>query len=140
MNLAEKNKQQVAAFYDAIDNMDVDKIVSLFSEDCVHNNPYASGVLPKGAIGKEEVRAYWTPVFEQFDGVAMTVEELYAMEDPTIVYVKAKGKVRLKDGNDYNNDYFKIFKFNDRGEIKTYLEIFNPIVALRSFGLLDTMK
>nr|BFF38502.1 hypothetical protein BACY1_03070 [Tenacibaculum mesophilum] len=139
MTTAEKNKNTVLSFYKAIDEMNVDGIVNLFSEDSIHVNPYHSNVLPEGAKGKEGVRNYWTPIFEQFEGVEMKIEEIYAMEDPNIVYVKAKGKVKLTDGSDYNNDYYKIFKFNEKGEIKHYSEVFNPIVALQSFNLVDKL-
>lgn len=140
MEIANKNKISVLLFYTAIDQMDVDALVDLFSEDCKHVNPYASGILPHGAEGKEGVRSYWTPVFEQFQEVNMTILEIYAMEDPTIVYVKAKGQVVLKDGPDYNNDYYMIFRFDSDGKIKHYSEIFNPVVALKSFNLVDQLK
>jgi ketosteroid isomerase-like protein len=140
MKTAEKNKQTVLAFYQAIEEMNVEALVGFFSENCVHVNPYASDILPEGAHGKEGIREYWAPVFESFKGVQMTIEEMYAMEDPSMVYVKAKGKVILKDGPDYNNDYFIIFKFNEAGEIQHYTEVFNPIVALKSFNLLDQLK
>ncbi|PXY01989.1 nuclear transport factor 2 family protein [Marinifilum breve] len=140
MKTADKNKQTVLAFYQAVEEINVEALVGLFSEDCVHVNPYASDILPEGAHGKEGIHAYWTPVFESFKGVEMTIEEMYAMEDPSMVYVKAKGKVILKDGSDYNNDYFLIFKFNEAGEIQHYTEVFNPIVAIKSFNLLDQLK
>ena len=139
MNIAEINKQKVMAFYQAIEEKNTDALVELFSEDCIHINPYASDILPEGARGKDGVRDYWAPVFDSFKGVKMTIEEIYAMEDPYIVYAKAKGKVILNDRPDYNNEYFMIFKFNTAGEIKHYTEVFNPIVALRSFLLLDKL-
>ncbi|NOU58295.1 nuclear transport factor 2 family protein [Marinifilum caeruleilacunae] len=140
MKTANKHKESVLAFYQAIEEMNTDALVRLFSEDCIHENPYSSDILPEGAIGKEGIRAYWTPVFESFKAVNMSIEEIYAMEDPAIVYVKAQGKVILKDGPDYNNEYFMIFKFDKEGKIRHYTEVFNPIVALKSFNLLDQLK
>ncbi|MCT4613735.1 MAG: nuclear transport factor 2 family protein [Marinifilaceae bacterium] len=138
-DIATKNKESVYTFYKAIENNNVDKIVSLFSENAEHFNPYHSDILPKGAKGRKEIRDYWTPILKDFEAVKMSVEDIYAMEDPNIVFVKAHGTVKMKSGLDYNNDYFKVFKFNDKGEIETYYEVFNPIVALKSFDLVNKL-
>jgi ketosteroid isomerase-like protein len=63
------------------------------------------------------------------------------MEDPNITFVKYKGKIKLKnDAGWYENDYYSTFKFNEEGKITEYVEIFNPIVAARGFGLIDKIK
>ena len=139
--IAESNKNAVRSFFKALENEDVDAVVGLFAEDAVHINPYASGIFPEGAKGKEGVRDYWTPVFPNFDGMEFPIEEIYAMEDPTIVFVKYTGRIKLKDNAGYyENNYYSTFKFNTAGEITEYVEIFNPITAARGFGLLDKIK
>ncbi|MDN5202757.1 nuclear transport factor 2 family protein [Fulvivirgaceae bacterium BMA10] len=136
-----KNKESVRAFFKALENESVDQLVSLFADDAKHINPYASGLFPEGADGKEEIRNYWTPVFPNFDGMEFPIEELYAMEDPSIVFVKYIGKIKLKnDAGLYENSYYSTFKFNEAGLITEYVEIFNPIVAARGFGLIDKIK
>ena len=72
--------------------------------------------------------------------MAFPIEELYAMEEPTMVYVKYHGKIKLKGGGTYENDYYSTFRFNEEGLITEYVEIFNPIVAARGFGLIDQIK
>ena len=63
------------------------------------------------------------------------------MEDPKMVFVKYTGNIQLKNGAGvYSNQYYSTFKFNDEGKIEEYVEIFNPIVAARGFGLLDKIK
>jgi ketosteroid isomerase-like protein len=138
---AEKNKQSVTAFFDALEEENVDALVALFAEDAKHINPYASGIFPAGAAGKEGIRNYWTPVFPNFDGMEFPIAEIYAMEDPTMVYVKYTGKIKLKNGAGiYENQYYSTFKFDEQGLITEYVEIFNPITAARGFGLLDQIK
>ena len=69
------------------------------------------------------------------------VDEIYAMEDPSMTFVKFKGKIKLiNDAGWYNNDYYATFRFNEEGKIAEYVEIFNPIVAAKGFGLLDKIK
>ena len=116
-------------------------VTQLFADDAQHINPYASGLFPEGASGKEAIRDYWTPVFPNFDGMAFTIEQLYAMEDPTMVFVKYTGSIKLKNGGGlYQNDYYSTFTFNAEGLITEYVEIFNPIVAARGFGMMDQIK
>ena len=139
--IANQNKATVRAFFQALEDENVAAIVALFAEDAQHINPYASGLFPDGATGKAGIRDYWTPVFPNFDGMTFPIEQLYAMEDPTLVFVKYQGKIKLKNGaGTYENDYYSTFRFNESGQITEYVEIFNPIVAARGFGLLDQIK
>ena len=141
METATNNKTTVKAFFKALESENAEEVAVLFSENAEHINPYASGLFPEGAKGKEAIKNYWTPVFPNFDGMQFLIEELYAMEDPNIVYVKYTGKIKLKnDAGFYENNYYSTFKFNNEGLITEYVEIFNPIVAARGFGMLDQIK
>lgn len=140
-DISEKNKRSVLNFLKALGNKNMDKVVNLFAEDGVHINPYSSGLFPEEAKGKDGIRSYWEPVFPNFGKMEFPVDEIYAMEDPTIVFVKFKGKIELlNDAGYYNNDYYATFKFNEEGEITEYVEIFNPILAAREFGMLDKIR
>ena len=139
--IAIQNKASVKAFFTALENENVEALVTLFADQGKHINPYHSGLFPTGANGKEEIRAYWTPVFPNFAGMTFPIDEIYAMEDPKMVFVKYTGNIQLKnDAGVYSNQYYSTFKFNDEGKIEEYVEIFNPIVAARGFGLLDKIK
>ncbi len=141
MDRAKQNKASVKAFFKALEAEDVNAIVDLFAHNAKHTNPYHSGLFPKGANGKEEIRDYWTPVFPNFDGMTFPIDEIYAMEDPNIVFVKYTGHIKLKhNAGVYSNDYYSTFKFDNDGKITEYVEIFNPIVAARGFGLIDKIK
>lgn len=139
--IALKNKITTKAFFTALEQEDVEALVALFAADARHINPYASGLFPEGAHGKKGIRDYWTPVFPNFDGMKFTIEELYAMEDPNRVFVKYTGQIKLKnDAGVYENNYYSTFTFNEMGLITEYVEVFNPIVAARGFGLIDQIK
>jgi ketosteroid isomerase-like protein len=139
--IAERNKTNTLAFLKALEEMNTDAVVNLFAEDGVHINPYASGLFPEGTKGKEGVRAYWEPVFPNFEKMEFPVEEIYSMNEAAMTFVKFKGKIKLKnDAGWYKNDYYATFKFNEEGKITEYVEIFNPIVAAKGFGLLDQIK
>ncbi len=140
-SIANQNKQSTKAFFTALEEKNIDSLIALFTEDAKHINPYASGLFPEGATGKTEIKTYWTPVFENFGDMFFPIDEIYAMEDPTIVFVKFKGKIALTtDQGFYENDYYATFKFNKEGLITEYVEIFNPIIAAKGFGLIDKIK
>ncbi len=139
--IAEQNKKAVRTFLKALETENIDELVALFAENGKHINPYHSDIFPKGANGREEIRAYWTPVFSNFDGMEFPIEEIHAMEDPHTIYVKFQGNIKLKgNGGHYKNDYYATFQFNEEGKIVEYVEIFNPITAAKSFGLIDKIK
>lgn len=138
---ANKNKLSVKAFFKALENENTTEVANLFADNAKHINPYHSGIFPKGANGKEAIKNYWEPVFPNFDEMTFPITEIYAMEDPNIIFVKYTGNIKLKNkAGVYSNDYYSTFKFNDKGEIIEYVEIFNPITAARGFGLLDKIK
>jgi len=138
---AKRNKANALAFLKALENKNIDAVVDLFAKDGVHINPYASGLFSEGAKEHDGVRAYWEPVFPNFEKMEFPVDEIYAMEDPSIVFVKFRGKIELKNNAGwYTNEYYATFKFNNEGKIIEYVEIFNPIVAAKGFGLIDKIK
>lgn len=141
MDTATNNKNTVKAFFAALSAEDANAVTNLFAENGIHINPYHSGLFPTGAEGKAAIKQYWEPTFPLFDGMRFPIEALYAMEDPNIVFVKYKGIIKLKNNAGvYSNDYYSTFKFDAEGRITEYVEIFNPIVAARGFGLLDKIK
>ena len=136
-----RNKETVKQFFALLEKEDITSFVNLFAENGKQINPYASGIFPNGAIGKEELKAYWSPVPGNFDGMEFPIQELYAMENPNIVFVRYTGKIKLKnEGGYYQNSYFSTFKFNQVGKIIEYIELFNSIVAAKAFGLIDQIK
>ncbi len=138
---AQQNKETVKRFFELLEKEDIPAFINLFADNGRQINPYASGLFPNGANGKEELTNYWSPVPGNFDGMKFPIEEIYAMEDPSIVFVKYTGKIKLKNGAGwYENQYYSTFKFDDQGKILEYVEIFNPIVAARGFGMLDQIK
>ncbi len=136
-----QNKATVRKFFEALEHDDVEMLVDLFADDGQQINPYHSGVFPTGAKGKEEIHEYWAPVIERFDGMAFYIDELLATEDPNMIFVRYRGEIKLPDnGGVYANDYYSTFRLNDMGKIIEYVEIFNPITAAKSFGLLNQIN
>ncbi len=135
------NKAQVRAFFQYLEDKDIPAMVDLFSDNGEQINPYASGLFPNGAKGKKALMNYWEPVPQNFDGMEFTIEELLETENTNLIYVKYRGKIQLKnDAGFYENQYYSTFRFNNDGKITEYVEIFNPIVAAKAFGLIDSIN
>ncbi|WP_419811971.1 nuclear transport factor 2 family protein [Bacterioplanoides sp.] len=138
--VAEQNKQSAKAFFHAIEECNIDKVLDLFAYDGVQFNPYCSGIFPEVAHGHDEIREYWKPAFTSFDGMKFPIHEVYAMENCDIVYVHYSGEITLKENSGvYRNDYFSIIKFDDSGKIQHHTEIFNPIIAAKELGLMEQL-
>lgn len=139
--LAERNKELVRTFFKLLEEENIPAFINLFAENGKQINPYASRLFPSGAEGKEELTKYWEPLPDNFDGMEFPIQEIYAMEDPNMVYVKYKGKIQLKNNAGlYENQYYSTFTFDENGKILKYVEIFNPITAAKGFGMLDQIE
>lgn len=115
--IGKRNKASVEAFFKALENENATEVANLFSADAKHINPYHSDIFPKGANGKDAIENYWKPVFPNFDGMTFPIDEIYAMEDPNIVFVKYTGNIKLKNNAGvYSNNYYSTFKFNNEGK------------------------
>ncbi|KAF9660223.1 nuclear transport factor 2 family protein [Tenacibaculum sp. ZH5_bin.1] len=141
LSTSEKNIRTVKAFFKALEDENAGTVANLFAEDGKQINPYHSDLFPKGAQGQAGIKAYWEPVFPNFDGMTFNIEDIFAMENTAMVYAKYTGHIKLKhNAGIYSNNYYSTFKFNTEGKITEYVEIFNPIVAARGFGLIDKIK
>lgn len=140
-SISEQNKATVREFFNLLEKEDIPAFVNLFAENGRQVNPYHSGIFPTGAEGQAELLAYWEPVPRRFAGMAFHVHELMAMEEPSMIFARYRGEITLQnDAGVYANDYYSTFRFDEAGKIVEYVEIFNPIVAARGFGLLAQIK
>jgi len=139
--IGQQNKETVREFFRLLEKEDIQAFVGLFAENGRQINPYHSNIFPRGAEGKAGLLAYWEPVPAQFDGMTFHIHELMAMEEPTFVFAQYRGEIKLKNNAGvYANNYYSTFRFDEAGKILEYVELFNPIVAARGFGLLNQIK
>ncbi len=141
LSIAERNKQRVRDFFAILENGNIPTLVEMFSSEGEQINPYTGGVFPNGAKGREALSKYWSPVPDNFEQMRFPITQLLATEDPNLVFVAYKGKLALKDVDEvYENSYYSTFRFDSEGKISEYVEIFDPVVAAKSFGLMDQLN
>lgn len=138
---SQKNKETVKLFFRFLEEENIQAFVDLFAQNGRQINPYHSNIFPEGAEGKASLLAYWEPVPVRFDGMKFHIHELMAMEDPSVTFTRYRGEIKLKNNAGvYANEYYSTFRFDEQGKIVEYVEIFNPIVAAKGFGLLDQIR
>ncbi len=140
MKTITQHKTTVKRFFQLLEEENINDFVDLFAKSGTQINPYASGLFPDGAIGHDALLAYWKPVPGNFDGMSFTIETFLGTEDPQILFVQYTGKIKLKgNAGFYENLYYSTFKFDNKGKIVEYVEIFNPVVAAKAFNLTDSI-
>lgn len=138
--VSQRNLETAKKFLSLLEQEKIDEFVALFAPDGAQLNPYASGLFPDKIKGTADLLTFWRPVPGRFDGMKFPIEEILPLQDPTMVLVKFKGIIKLKNNAGfYNNDYLGLFKFNEQGKILEYHEYFNPLTVVKAFGLKDKL-
>ncbi|CAK9039515.1 Uncharacterized protein YcjY [Durusdinium trenchii] len=139
--IAERNKATVVTFFKLLEQENIPAFADLFADDGRQVNPYTGGVFPGGAQGKDALLEYWAPVPDNFDEMRFSISELLATENPNVIFVRYDGELTLKNRTGvYRNKYYSTFQFDPDGKITEYVEIFDPVVAAKGFGLLDKLQ
>lgn len=83
MTLSEQNEEIATRWFEAFNQHDLEKLLSLYSNDAVHYSPKLKSRQPetKGFVkGKEALRAWWKDSFERLPQLKYTVQKLTANE------------------------------------------------------------
>ncbi|PWJ39944.1 nuclear transport factor 2 family protein [Sediminitomix flava] len=124
----------VHRFYQFLEEKNIDEWIKLFSKDARVCNPYASNVYPKILLGRDKIYAKWSSlpdVFERLDYQHIQVSSINENEYVAI----SSGRMRLKEGKKYDNEYVCFFTFDEENLITDYIEYFNPITLIHGYDL-----
>ena len=95
---------------------------------------------PAEVVGRKEIEKFLKKSAINSDEIHLPIDEVLPFEDPNKIAVKLTGKINLKNGSTYENDYLCIFSFDELGKIVEWIEYFNPITAAKAFGLMNKLK
>jgi uncharacterized protein len=130
----ETNLATVRAFMDRLEARDLEGFLALWSSDGVQEMPFAPPGVPTTLKGMEELRPFWTAVFDRMKRMAFIDVEIEGIGDGAGALAQHSGRITLADGRAYNNRYACVFRFDDEGRIRLYREHFNPLVVIEAFG------
>lgn len=95
---AEENKQIALKWFEAFNEHDLEKLLSLYDDDAQHYSPKLKQRQPetRGLImGKDLLRAWWTDAFKRLPSLKYEVVKLTADEDQVFMEY-----TRFVDGED----------------------------------------
>jgi hypothetical protein len=86
------NQAIARAWLDAFNAYDVDRLVSLYADDCTHTSPKLRTLHPETGgklVGKEALRGWWTDAIKRLPGLRYEVSLITANEQRVFVeYVR----------------------------------------------------
>lgn len=128
----EDNKQVVQAFYDAGNVGDVDRLLSLLSDDIKWTN-IGNTRFSLTCEGKQDlIENLIGPVFGRLQaGITAHVENMFGEGD--WIAVQVKGEATTVDGKPYNNTYCHIFRVRN-GQIVETTEYFDTELVTEVLG------
>jgi ketosteroid isomerase-like protein len=138
---AERDKQTVRDFLRFLQERRMDDWIGLWAEDGVNIYPYHSGLLPERLEGKKAIFEVWKGVPDLFDSMHFPIKEMWVDRESRTVIARAESHSIMRGGTGrYDNSYILVFKFDNQGKIKEYLEYFNPITTGVAYGLIKVEK
>jgi ketosteroid isomerase-like protein len=133
-----KNARNVLKF---LEQRKFNEYSELFAENGKWIHPYHSGLFPAEIVGQKDITNWIKNTAANFDNIQFPIDEVMPFLDPNKVAVKNKGKLKLRNSdNYYENDYLAIFSFDEQGKIVEWIEYYNPVIAAKAFGLMDKLK
>jgi len=137
----EENIKTVRRALQFFEQLRFDEFTKLFVEDGKWIQPYHSGLFPAETVGRTEIKNSFESFAVNFDSAQFPIEEILPFEDPNKIAVKHTGDLVMKNGRGiYANDYLAIISFDQHGKILEWIEYYNPIIAVKAFGLMDKIK
>ncbi len=132
----QQTKQAVIDFLSALEDKDMEKFASVWSENAVQDMPFSPEGFPKRVEGKANLIKHYA-AWPKISGKANFTDELvfYPLQDATMVFAEWKGNVEIVPTQRlYQQRYGGLFHVVD-GKIELFREYYDPIVFKYAFGL-----
>ena len=128
-----QNRTVVDGFFVALETSRFAQLKEVFAENGRQLNPYAPPGFPASFDGSEAIYRQYSGLTASF-GKMEFPRKIYATEDPDFFFVQFRGKIEIKAGGTYENDYLGTFRLSN-GRIVEYTEYFNQVVMAKAFGI-----
>ncbi|GAA4273460.1 nuclear transport factor 2 family protein [Aquimarina gracilis] len=108
--------------------------VNLFTENGILEFPYGPQGFPKKIEGKKALYEYMKNFPKHFK-VEFINLFFHPTANPNLVIAEFESNgIALSTGNPYQQKYISIVKTTDEGKIFSYIDFWNPIVAMEALG------
>ena len=128
------NVDRVREIMQLADEMRVDELVDLFTDDAVMELPYAPGKMARRYDGKAAIGEFQRFARDSFSEFAMTLDAIHETADPHVVVAEHRSDaVVAENGRPYRNRYVTFFTFDDDGRVTNWREYYDAGVVVKAF-------
>lgn len=108
--------------------------LGLWRDDGVYEQAFPAAGKPVRCVGKDEIRAFVSPMVTVFRDFAFTEPEIWATDDPALYVVRTNSTgVVVATGRQYVQHYLWLFRVRD-GKIAHWIAYLNPLEVLKAFA------
>jgi fermentation-respiration switch protein FrsA (DUF1100 family)/ketosteroid isomerase-like protein len=130
--VSEENRQAVEQFFTALEKLDIQSFLKVWSDNGRQIMPLAPNGFPKELNGNQSIFNQYKGLPDNFTSMSFP-RKISATSDPNKVIVQYQGIIPLKAGGEYNNNYVGIFEIKN-GKIEKFTEYFDPFILENAFG------
>jgi len=134
--IRQQTVKAVRDFLTSLEEKDMEKLASLWTDDAVQEMPFSPEGFPKRVVGRANLVTHYA-TWPENSGEADFTSRLiiYPMRDPETVFVEFKGRVDIvPTGREYKQNYGGLFHVQN-GEITLFREYYDPAPFVWAFGL-----
>lgn len=125
-------KASVDAFFTALERLDVPAFMNAWSDDGRQIMPLSPDGFPKELKDKAAIQKQYSGLPESYASMSFP-RKIFATDDPNTFIVQYTGRIPLKDGGEYNNNYVGLFTLKG-GKVQRFTEYFDPFILQEAFG------
>jgi ketosteroid isomerase-like protein len=134
--LRRKTQQAVRDFLTALEDKNMEKFATIWTDDAVQEMPFSPKGFPKRVAGKANLLKHYA-AWPEISGKSDFTSHLlfYPMMDPEMVFAEWKGTFKvIPTGRQYNQTYGGLFHV-ENGKISLFREYYDPAPFVYAFGL-----
>ena len=128
------NERTVLDFFIFMMRHEVEKLVAIFAEDAVQEQPFVFPGQKPALVGQVEIRANYAMALSKRRDHSFDISTLHRTQDADCVIVEARGVSTLGETDRiYDNKYVAVFRLRD-ARIAHLRFYFDPLVAQTAFA------
>ncbi|MGL5172899.1 MAG: nuclear transport factor 2 family protein [Olsenella sp.] len=131
-----KATETMKEYLNAVQALDIDKVISMFADDVSQGVPFAPEGTPDMIEGKEAVGQNFRGLPMMFKKLAYSDVEIVETTDPNFAVGFAHADGELPTGDPYVQNYVFYMRLDDAGKIHEYREYMNPVALGKALALL----
>ncbi|PJZ53898.1 nuclear transport factor 2 family protein [Leptospira adleri] len=127
-----ESKMIVSKFFGSLENKNIPEFLNIWNESGIQRMPLSPPNFPKELAGISMIKKQYSGLPDNFSSMKF-LYKVFPTETENKVIVQYSGKIALKTGGEYNNNYVGILELKNR-KIEKFTEYFDPEILQKAFG------